>query len=58
MKNRQLKKLGKVFENVRLSMKVSNDSKDPINKDDSSTSGYGLGLFLSLRLAKYLDGDI
>ena len=29
-----------------------------MNKDDSSTSGYGLGLFLSLRLAKYLGGDI
>lgn len=54
MKTKQLKKLGKVFENVRM----ANDLKDPIKEDDSTTSGYGLGLFLSLRLAKYLGGDL
>ena len=53
----QLKKLFKIFENIRKNEFKRSESESNAS-ERNVTSGCGLGLHLSYQLAKFLDGDI
>ena len=61
MSKSQLKKLFKVFESIRKASVHKLDHRSSASLEQTSpgvTSGCGLGLHLSMQLAKFFDGDI
>jgi len=48
------KQLFKVFEDIKQMASMQKQGIKSVEQEESKTSGYGLGLFLSLNLVTYL----